>query len=64
MLHSLIFSVVLRKGDYHRYLAEFLTGEKRKEAGNNSHESYKTASDIAAEGLQPTHPIRLGNETS
>jgi len=48
------------KGDYHRYLAEFATGEKRKDASEASLEAYKSASDIANEGLAPTHPIRLG----
>nr|pir protein kinase C inhibitor KCIP-1 isoform epsilon - sheep [Ovis aries] len=36
------------KGDYHRYLAEFATGNDRKEAAENSLVAY------------PTHPIRLG----
>ncbi|KAK9451124.1 14-3-3 domain-containing protein [Limtongia smithiae] len=48
------------KGDYHRYLAEFATGEKRKEAATAAHEAYKTATDIAQTDLTPTHPIRLG----
>lgn len=48
------------KGDYHRYLAEFASGEARKEAAENSLISYKTASDIASTELPPTHPIRLG----
>ncbi|TKA36370.1 14-3-3 protein [Friedmanniomyces endolithicus] len=41
------------KGDYHRYLAEFASGEKRKGAATAAHEAYKTE-------LTPTHPIRLG----
>jgi len=48
------------KGDYHRYLAEFSTGNGRKEAAENSLISYKSASDIANTQLPPTHPIRLG----
>uniref|UniRef100_A0A672KFU7 14-3-3 protein epsilon-like n=1 Tax=Sinocyclocheilus grahami TaxID=75366 RepID=A0A672KFU7_SINGR len=48
------------KGDYHRYLAEFATGNDRKEAAENSLVAYKAASDIAMTDLQPTHPIRLG----
>lgn len=51
---------VLRKGDYHRYLAEFATGNDRKEAAENSLVAYKAASDIAMTELPPTHPIRLG----
>jgi len=48
------------KGDYHRYLAEFVTAEGRKQAAENSLEAYKKASDLAQKELQPTHPIRLG----
>ena|SRR5947208_1285478 len=49
-----------RKGDYHRYLAEFASGERRKEAATQAHEAYKHATDIAQTDLAPTHPIRLG----
>jgi len=48
------------KGDYHRYLAEFASGNTRKEAAENSLIAYKSASDIAVNELAPTHPIRLG----
>ncbi|XP_012718663.1 tyrosine 3-monooxygenase/tryptophan 5-monooxygenase activation protein, epsilon polypeptide 1 isoform X1 [Fundulus heteroclitus] len=48
------------KGDYHRYLAEFATGNNRKEAAENSLVAYKTATDLAMLELPPTHPIRLG----
>jgi len=48
------------KGDYHRYLAEFATGNDRKDAAENSLVAYKAASDIALAELAPTHPIRLG----
>jgi 14-3-3 protein epsilon len=48
------------KGDYFRYLAEFSTGNVRKEAAENSLLSYKSATDIANTELAPTHPIRLG----
>lgn len=56
-------SIVLRdcrKGDYHRYLAEFATGDKRKDSADKSLEAYKAASDVAVTELPPTHPIRLG----
>lgn len=49
-----------RKGDYHRYLAEFASGEKRKVAATAAHEAYKNATDVAQTELTPTHPIRLG----
>jgi len=48
------------KGDYHRYLAEFASGNPRKEAAEHSLIAYKSASDIAVTELPPTHPIRLG----
>merc|ERR1712000_565262 len=48
------------KGDNCRYLAEFATGDDRKEAAENSLESYKAATDVAQTELTPTHPIRLG----
>jgi len=48
------------KGDYHRYLAEFASGNGRKEAAENSLIAYRAASDIAVTDLPPTHPIRLG----
>ncbi|KAF9121991.1 14-3-3 protein [Mortierella sp. 14UC] len=48
------------KGDYFRYLAEFATGDVRKEAADKSLEAYKNASDVAITELPPTHPIRLG----
>jgi len=48
------------KGDYLRYLAEFTTGNDRKEAAEKSLVAYKEASDSAYEFLATTHPIRLG----
>jgi len=48
------------KGDYHRYIAEFATGNERKESAENSLIAYKSSSEIAATDLPPTHPIRLG----
>lgn len=49
-----------RKGDYHRYLAEFAAGDVRKSAATAAHEAYKSATEIAQTELPPTHPIRLG----
>lgn len=48
------------KGDYHRYLAEFATGDKRKDSAEKSLEAYKNATEVAQTDLAPTHPIRLG----
>ncbi|EGD90592.1 14-3-3 protein homolog [Trichophyton mentagrophytes] len=48
------------KGDYHRYLAEFALGEKRKTSADNSLTAYKNATEVAQTDLAPTHPIRLG----
>ncbi|CAH8326675.1 unnamed protein product [Eruca vesicaria subsp. sativa] len=48
------------KGDYHRYLAEFKTGQERKDAAEHTLTAYKAAQDIANSELAPTHPIRLG----
>ena len=60
VITSLFFFPYSRKGDYHRYLAEFATGNDRKEAAENSLVAYKTATDLAMSELPPTHPIRLG----
>merc|ERR1719379_2556771 len=46
--------------DYHRYLAEFQTGDVRKASSGSALESYQAASTIANSDLPPTHPIRLG----
>jgi 14-3-3 protein epsilon len=54
------FTTEIRMGDYHRYLAEFATGDKRKDSADKSLEAYKAASDVAVSELPPTHPIRLG----
>ncbi|CAN6720656.1 unnamed protein product [Malus baccata var. baccata] len=48
------------KGDYYRYLAEFRSGDDRKEAADHSLKAYLTAVDTAASELPPTHPTRLG----
>ncbi|KAL8145436.1 14-3-3-like protein G-BOX factor 14 kappa [Apium graveolens] len=48
------------KGDYHRYMAEFKVGDERKNAAEETMNSYKAAQDIALADLAPTHPIRLG----
>ncbi|KAH1236828.1 14-3-3-like protein C [Glycine max] len=48
------------KGDYYRYLAEFKSGDERKEAADHSMKAYQSASTTAEAELPPTHPIRLG----
>lgn len=47
------------KGDYYRYLAEFLSGDKHSEVANSSLVSYKQANELAGE-LACTNPIKLG----
>jgi len=47
------------KADYYRYLAEFATGDDKEEHSKKAKDSYHEATK-AAEGLAPTHPIRLG----
>lgn len=53
-------SSAYRKGDYHRYLAEFAMSDQRKTSADKSLEAYQSATEIAATELAPTHPIRLG----
>jgi len=48
------------KGDYFRYLSEFMSADNRGEVSDKSHEAYKTATEISEKDLAPTHPIRLG----
>ena len=47
------------KGDYFRYLAEFLKGKENKEVIEKAQEAYNQATQ-AANTLKATHPIRLG----
>ncbi|KAL2276568.1 hypothetical protein FJTKL_00807 [Diaporthe vaccinii] len=48
------------KGDYHRYIAEVASGEKRNSAIAAADEAYKNAIHIAQVELAPTHSTRLG----
>lgn len=59
-LLTLFSFILLRKGDYHRYLAEFSAGDSRKAVADQAHDAYKSATDVAEKELTPTHPIRLG----
>ncbi|KAG8889625.1 14-3-3 protein [Tulasnella sp. 332] len=47
------------KGDCYRYLAEFATGDKRKNSGDKSLEAYNAATNVAVVELLSTHPTRL-----
>jgi len=48
------------KGDYYRYVSEYTTDDKRKEAANQSLAAYEKALQLAEAKLPTTHPIRLG----
>jgi 14-3-3 protein epsilon len=48
------------KADYHRYIAEYVTGEKKTNAANDADAAYGAAHAEAEKGLAVTHPIRLG----
>ena len=60
MCNNYIIVDILRKGDYYRYMAEFV--RLNSDLCDKSLTAYKTASDIAMgeDGLVATHPIRLG----
>jgi len=47
-------------GDYHRYTAEYASGDQHKKASDGALKAYKQASEIAGAELKTTHPIRLG----
>jgi len=47
------------KGDYHRYMAEYSSGEARQKAAEASLKAYQEATEASKE-LVSTHPIRLG----
>lgn len=51
-----------RKGDFHRYLAEFTTGPEKEKAADEARAEYKAASDLVFNdsNFPPSHPIRLG----
>ncbi|XP_028819450.1 14-3-3 protein zeta/delta [Denticeps clupeoides] len=48
------------KGDYYRYLAEVAVGDDKTAIIQKSQDAYQAAFDISKNGMQPTHPIRLG----
>ncbi len=48
------------KGDYYRYIAEYATGDKHKNAAEQAYQAYSKANEIAQKSLETTNPIRLG----
>ncbi|KAH7232443.1 14-3-3 protein [Fusarium solani] len=48
------------KGDYSRYLTEFVSGEKHNLAVTSAYNAYKIAAYIAQTEFTATHPLRLG----
>lgn len=47
------------KGDYHRYLAEFSTGNVKLSMVDNCQSAYNAALSLAYSELTPIHPLRL-----
>ncbi|CAD8162898.1 unnamed protein product [Paramecium octaurelia] len=48
------------KGDYHRYISEYSSGDQHKQAAEGALEAYQQASNVANSELKTTNPIRLG----
>ena len=48
------------KGDYNRYLAEFLIDKEYNEVVEEGEKAYFEADNLAKANLAPTDPIRLG----
>ncbi|CAD8078611.1 unnamed protein product [Paramecium primaurelia] len=48
------------KGDYHRYISEYSSGDQHKHAADGALEAYQQASNVANSELKTTNPIRLG----
>ncbi|KAM6506392.1 hypothetical protein FSOLCH5_013377 [Fusarium solani] len=48
------------KGDYSRYLTEFVSGEKHNLAVISAYNAYKIAAYVAQTEFTATHPLRLG----
>jgi len=48
------------KGDYNRYLSEFMTDQEGNDAVENAKEAYSEAQILAEHNLSDTHPLRLG----
>ena len=48
------------RGDYYRYIAEYASDNKHKQAAEKAFEAYNSAQQIATAHLETTNPIRLG----
>ena len=48
------------KGDYYRYLCEFLQEPEKLERSEKALVAYKQAQDVAAKNMKVTDPVRLG----
>lgn len=48
------------KGDYYRYLSEFMSEQDCSQIIENCQKSYEDADRLARTQLPPTHPLRLG----
>ena len=47
-------------GDYYRYIAEAVSGDKLASVGDSAEKYYQQAADVANADLHPRNPIRLG----
>lgn len=48
------------KGDYYRYLCEFVVGAEFNENSQKGKKAYFEAQKLCEQELQPTNPVRLG----
>ena len=48
------------KGDYHRYICEFASGDYKEQSAKEAQECYQQAMKVAEEELESTDPTRLG----
>ena len=48
------------KGDYFRYLCEFLKGDRKQEDSDRALAAYEEAQTVAGKDLKVTDPVRLG----
>ena len=48
------------KGDYYRYLCEFLSGSDKTDNSDKALEAYEQAQKVASSNMKVTDPVRLG----